>query len=197
MWFLRARRFVPRLHLLLDALPKRVSVPAARASSYWFGNRGVVYACWNGLVAAALPPERKNELEREFRKAYARRFQEELPAEIEDPDHAIPWESRYDDDDNISEAFDDLSRSDPPANYWRSVIAKYLHRDLSDRDNESWGVTTFWAKVDFIAMVKQYGMPWCLRSGEYKESQIARMFSNREATKNESALRNTLSTLRV
>lgn len=346
--------------------PIRVgNLEKVRASSYWFGGRGVVHSCWKGLAAATLAPERRKELETKFREAYLRRFQEDLPDDIEepyeswvrryqssyvehpdtissdagmraefirlldaspkeipgmlkwpneasrgitfpralirwmdgdarkalqivdrildvydprhfyrgdsalmdmvpaeflvewaildragfmawaannsrgprvqavylavmpkedqyalttkaqafhhkgpgsefdklwitlDPNTAIPWQSRYHDDYNIDDAFDDLWRSDPPANYWRNVIAAYIHRDRRGGGNEAWGVTAVWASVDFIAMVKQYGLPWCLRSGEYKESQVSRMFANRQATENHSGLRNTLSALRT
>jgi hypothetical protein len=350
--------------------PIRVSnLEKARASSYWFGDRGVVHACWKGLAASTLPPERRKELEAEFREAYVRRFQEDLPADIEepsqvwairfqssyvehpptissdagmrveffrllgaspeeipgmlkwpnetpkditfpralirwmngdgrkapqildrildvydprhyyrdddatmdlvpveflvewaildragfmawvdgnfhtcgwrakavyltvmpkeseyevisktrafrrnhqeelkskfdklwitlDPYNAIPWLSR-DGDYSINEALDDLWRSDPPANYWRSVIAAYTNRDRRGGGNEAWGVTMVWARVDFTAMIKQYGLPWCLRSGEYKKSEVPRMFSNRQALENGSGLHNTLSALRT
>jgi len=337
----------------------------ARASSYWFGDRSVVHASWKGLAAATLPPERRKDLEKEFRDAYVRRFQEDLPADMEepyqawagrhrfsydehqeaiaseadrraefirllaaspeeipgmlkwpgepsediafpralirwmngdakiapqiverildvydprhfyrndsalmdiipaeflvewaildragfmawaannsrgprvqavyltvmpkedqyevsskaqafhrkgpgsefdklwitlDPDSAIPWQSHYHDDYNIDDAFEDLWRSDPPANYWCSVIAAYLHRDLHDRTNQAWGVTTKWVRVDFVAMVKQYGLPWCLHSGKFKKGEVPRIFSNRQAMKNDPVLNNTLSALRT
>jgi hypothetical protein len=114
-----------------------------------------------------------------------------------DPHSAISWMSRYDDDTNIDDALDNLWRSDPPANYWRTVIAAYTNRDRRGGFNEAWGVTRVWAPVDFIAMVRQYGLPWCLRSGEYKKSQVPRMFSNRQAMENGAGLHNTLSALRT
>jgi hypothetical protein len=353
--------------LEFDAWKTRIRVSnleKARASSYWFGGRGVVHACWKGLAAATLPPERRKELEAAFGEAYVRRFQENVPDEIEepyqvwarryqssyvehlatissdvemraelirllaaspeeipgmlkwpnepsqgvtfpralirwmnsdarkapqiverildvydprryyrredalmdvipaeflvewaildragfmawagensrgrrasavyltvmpkesesevtsktwelrnkgsksefdklwitlDPQSALPWLSRHD-DSNIDNALDDLWRSDPPANYWRSVIAAHTEGARRGGGNEAWGVTTAWAPIDFAAMVKQYGLPWCLRSGEFKKSDVPRMFSNRQAIKSESGLSNTLSALRT
>jgi hypothetical protein len=337
----------------------------ARASRYWFGNRGVVHACWKGLAAATLPPDRRKELETSFRESYTRRFQEDLSEKIEDPyyawvrryqnfysehpatissdaemrtefirvlaaapeeipamlkwpkepptditftrglirwmngdarkalqilnrildvydprrfyrddsalmevvpaeffvewalldragfmtwaannssgpraqavylavmpednryemrskaqkwrhrgrestfdkvwmsldpDNAIPWQSRYGDYYKVDDALDELWSSDPPANYWRSVVNAYTGRDLAGSPNEAWGVTKVWARVDFAAMIKQYGLPWCLRSGELKRSQVAQMLSNHHAVENDSALHNTLSALRT
>jgi len=348
--------------------PIRVSnLDKARASSYWFGSRGVVDACWKGLAAAELPAERRKELEAAFREAYVRRFQENLPGDIEepsqgwairfqssyvehpatissdagmraeflrllaaspeeiprmlkwpnepakditfpralirwmngdarkapqivdrildaydprhyyrddsalmdvvpveflvewaildragfmawagrnphssgwrakavyltvmpkesedevtrkaqdlrqigpkseldklwialDPNNAVPWLSRYGNYYDIDVAFDDLWRSDPPANYWDSVIAAYINRDRRGRFSGAWGVTAVWARVDFTAMVKQYGLPCCLRSGVYKKSEVPRMFSNRQALENGDGLHNTFSALRT
>jgi hypothetical protein len=356
--------------LKFDAWKTPISVgnlEKARASSYWFGDSGVVHACWKGLAAAQLPPEGRKELEADFREAYVRRFQENLPGNSEepsqvwalrfqssyveppatissdagmraeffwllaaspdeipemltwpreprndvtfpralirwmngdatkasqiverildaydprryyrndsvlmdvvpveflvewaildragfmawaawnyhsrgwraqavyltvmpkenkdeltskaydlrnkgpksefdklwitlDPYNAIPWLSHHDDDDNIAEALDDFWRSDPPANYWRSVIPAYINRNRRGGVNEAWGVTPVWARVDFIAMVRQYGLPWCVHSGEYKKPDVPRMFSNRQALENGSGLHNTLSALRT
>ena len=337
----------------------------ARTSSYWFGSRGVVHACWKGLTAAVLPPMRRKELEAAFTEDYVRRFQEKPPGDIEEPaqlwarhyqssyvenpptissdagmraeflvllaaspeqisgtlkwpgepwkdvtfsralirwmngdamkarqilerildaydprryyrddsavmdvipaeflvewaildragfiawagQHSRGWRayavlmavvpkenereaaswlqqlrdkaqkskfhelsitldphraltrpSRYGDESDIGTALDDLWRSDPPANYWRSAISPYIKLDRCSGTNEAWGVTTTWAPVDFIGMVKRYGLPWCLRYEEFEESQVPRMFSNREAMANESGLRNTVSALRT
>ena len=338
----------------------------ARASTYWFGDRGVVHACWKGLGAATLSPERRNELEAEFLSSYARRFQEYPPAEVEepvqrwgrryrstvdhpaplstdperqrelllllaatpeeipgmlqwprepwndllfsralirwmngdaskapqilervldtydprrfyrddpalmdvipveflvewavldrdafmaweekphrgwraqavfltvmskendykvrdkanafgskelkskgdklwitlDPDSALPALSGYGDTKyTIDGALEDLWNSDPPANYWRGAVAPYIHPNRRGGGvNEAWGVTMVWAPVDFRAMVKQYGMPWCLHSGEFKGSQVPAMLSNRLALENDSGLRHTLSALRT
>ena len=65
----------------------------ARSSSYWFGDRGVLHACWKGLAAATLPPQRRMELETQFTEAYARRFQEKLPDQLKEP--AEVWVRRY------------------------------------------------------------------------------------------------------
>ena len=346
--------------------PIRVgNLEKARASSYWFADRGVVHACWKGLAAATLPPERRKELEAAFTEAYLRRFQEKPPGDIKEPAQvwshrhrssyvenpptissdagmraefirlltappqeipgtlkwpSEPWDnvtfpralirwmngdgkkapqiveqvldaydprryyrddnvvmdvvpteflvewaildrtgfvawagersrgwraeavylavmskeserdvasrlwqlndkalksqtqklwialdprsalarpSRYGDESNIHDVLDDLWRSDPPANYWRSTIAPYIKLHRFGGGNEAWGITTVWAPVDFTDMVKQYGLPWCLYSEEIKKSQVPGMFSNREAMENDSGLRNTLSALRT
>ena len=336
----------------------------ARASTYWFGDRGVVHACWKGLGAATLSPERRKELEAEFLESYARRFQGYPPVEVEEPaqrwgrryrsivDHPAPistdperrrellrllaatpeeipgmlqwprepwndllfsralirwmngdaskapqivervlaaydprrfyrddpalmdvipaeflvewavldrdafmawagekprgWRAqavyltvmskeneyevaskaralsskaknseghklwitldpqgalprliRYGEGSDIDDALDDLWRTDPPANYWRRIVAPYNNLNRRGGGNEAWGVTMVWGPVDFRAMVKQYGLPWCLLSGELKESQVTGVFSNRQAMENESGLRNTFSALRT
>jgi hypothetical protein len=115
-----------------------------------------------------------------------------------DPQGALPRLFRYyGEEPDIHAALDDLWRSDPPANYWRKVVAAFSDMDRRGSGNEAWGVTMVSATVDFRAMIKQYGLPWCLHSGELKESQVADIFSNRQAMGNELGLRNTFSALRT
>jgi hypothetical protein len=356
--------------LQVDAWKKPIRISnleKARASNYWFGTRGVVHACWKGLAAAALRPERRKELESQFRGAYLRRFGAQLPARIEDPykawvrryrssygehpdttssdaqlraefirmltaapeeipgmlkwpaeppsditfpralihwmngdasaaqkiverildyydprqfyrgdsalmdmipaeflvewaildragfmawaetqggsraqavylavmpkgnktelgemnskaqqwhhegppstfdklwlaldpGHAVPWQYRYGDSYNVEDSLDDLRRSSPPANFWRDTIAMYASSTLMVDANKTWGVAAVWARVDLAAMIKQCGLPWCLRSGNYNRSQLARMLSNQQALENDTDLRNTFSALRT
>lgn len=65
----------------------------ARASTFWFGDRGIVHACWKGLAAADLTPERRIELEKIYGREYFRRFQEQPPGDIEEP--TAIWARRY------------------------------------------------------------------------------------------------------
>ncbi len=115
-----------------------------------------------------------------------------------DPQGALPMVLEYSGETYaIDHALDRLWRSDPPANYWRRAMVPYIRLNHHGGGNEAWGVTTAWGPVDFRAMVKQYGMPWCLHSGEFKASQVPGMFSNRQALEDDSGLRNTLSALRT
>ena len=65
----------------------------ARASAFWFGDRAVAHACWKGMAAATLTPERRKELEHAFLDGYFRRFQEQPPKNIEEP--SAFWARRY------------------------------------------------------------------------------------------------------
>ena len=114
-----------------------------------------------------------------------------------DPGEALPRTYQHGEESNIRKALDDLWRSDPPANYWRKAVAPYIALGRRSGGNEAWGVTMVWGSVDFRAMARQYGLPWCLRAGEVKASEVPAMLSNRQPLGNESGLRNTLSALRL
>jgi len=53
----------------------------AQASTYWFGNRDVVDACWKGIAAATWLADRRKVVEEKFTVPYEKRFHE-MPPEI-------------------------------------------------------------------------------------------------------------------